>query len=143
MMSNIKMSLIAVCSLFGLGASGQGHVSLDSILTVVKERNPMLKGYRSRADAMVAYSKGAKSWMAPEVGGGLWMLPYKKVEDPRDKGQIMLSVQQKFTNPAKLRASQGYLESKAAIEQASETFGFNDIRAQAKTAYYHWRVLEK
>lgn len=103
----------------------------------------MLKSFGSRADAMNAYAKGARSWMAPEVGGGLWMLPYKKVDDPRDKGQIMLSVQQKFTNPAKLRANQGYLESKAAIEQASETYVFNELRAQAKTAYYQWIVLEK
>jgi outer membrane protein TolC len=118
-------------------------MSLDSIIAAVKERNPMLKSYSSRAEAMNAYAKGAKGWMAPEVGGGLWMLPYKKVDDPRDKGQIMLSVQQKFTNPAKLRANQGYLESKAAIEQASETYVFNELRAQAKTAYYQWMVLEK
>ncbi len=142
-MSSIRISLIAACSLVGLGANGQARVSLDSVLSMVKERNPMLKNYRSRADAMVAYSKGAKNWMAPEVGGGLWMLPYKKVEDPRDKGQIMLSVQQKFTNPAKLRANLGYLESKAAIEQASESIVFNELRAQAKTAYYQWVVLEK
>jgi outer membrane protein, heavy metal efflux system len=118
-------------------------ITLDSILAVVKERNPMLKSYSSRADAMNAYAKGAKSWMAPEVGGGLWMLPYKKVDDPRDQGQIMLTVQQKFTNPAKLRANQGYLESKAAIEQASETYVFNELRAQAKTAYYQWMILER
>ena len=103
----------------------------------------MLKSYSSRAEAMNAYAKGAKSWMAPEAGGGLWMLPYKKVTDERDRGQIMLSVQQKFTNPAKLRANQGYLESKAAIEQASETHVFNELRAQAKTTYYQWLVLEK
>ena len=119
------------------------QVTLDSILSVIKESHPMLKSYQSRAEAMNVYSQGAKSWMAPEVGGGLWMLPYKKVDDPRDKGQIMLSVQQKFTNPAKLRANQSYLESKAAIEQASETYVFNELRAQAKTAYYQWLVLEK
>ena len=118
-------------------------VSLDSIINTIKERNPMLKSYSSRADAMNAYAKGAKSWMAPEVGGGLWMLPYKRVDDPRDKGQIMLSIQQKFTNPAKLRANQGYLDSKAAIEQANETYVFNELRAQAKTTYYQWLVLEK
>ena len=143
MKSNIKTSLIAACLLFGLTANAQQRVSLDSILSVIKERNPMLKNYRSRGEAMNVYAQGAKSWMAPEVGGGLWMLPYKKVDDPRDRGQIMLSVQQKFTNPAKLRANQGYLESKAAIEQASETYVFNELRAQAKTAYYQWLVLEK
>ena len=143
MKSNIRLSLIAVIVSIGFYANGQQGVSLDSILAVVKERNPMLKSYKSRVDAMNAYAKGAKSWMAPEVGGGLWMLPYRKVEDPRDKGQVMLSVQQKFTNPAKLRASQGYLDSKAAIEQASETYVFNELRAQAKAAYFQWLVLEK
>ena len=143
MKSNIKTALIAVCISFGLTANAQQQVSLDSILSVIKERNPMLKNYRSRGEAMNAYAQGAKSWMAPEVGGGLWMLPYKKVDDPRNRGQIMLSVQQKFTNPAKLRANQGYLESKVSIEQASETYVFNELRAQAKTAYYQWLVLEK
>ena len=143
MMSNIKISLIAIALFAGVQVNGQQRVSLDSILSVVKERNPMLKSYSSRADAMSAYAQGARSWMAPEVGGGLWMLPYKKVDDPRDRGQIMLSVQQKFTNPAKLRANQGYLESKAAIEKASESYVFNELRAQAKTAYYQWLVLEK
>jgi len=119
------------------------RVSLDSILTVVKERNPMLKTYHQRAEAMTAYAQGGKSRMAPEVGGGLWMLPYRKTEDPRDQGQIMLSVQQKFTNSGKLRANQGFLESRAAIEQSSEKYIFNELRAQAKTAYYQWIVLEK
>src|SRR6478736_4056098 len=90
-------------ALFALLLSGTSSkaqtVSLDSILAVVKERNPMLKNYGQRAEAMTAYAQGGKSWMAPEVGGGLWMLPYRPTDDPRDKGQIMLSVQQKFTSP--------------------------------------------
>ena len=143
MKASIKVLLVTACALYGPASKGQQRVSLDSILTVVKERNPMLRSYSARADAMNAYARGAKSWMAPEVGGGLWMLPYKTVTDERDKGQIMLSVQQKFTNPAKLRANQGYLESKAAIEQASETYVFNELRAQTRTAYYQWLVLEK
>src|SRR5579859_1106151 len=118
-------------------------IKLDSVLAVIRERNPMLRNYQQRAEAMTAYSQGAKSWMAPEAGGGMWMLPYRKTEDPRDKGQIMFSVQQKFTNPAKLRANQGYLESKAGIERSSEKYIFNELRAQAKTAYYQWIVFEK
>src|SRR5882724_11048634 len=143
MMSNIKISLVAVALSIGFQVNGQQRVSLDSILSVVKERNPLVKSFSSRADAMNAYAKGAKSWMAPEVGGGFWMLPYKKVEDPRDKGQYMLSVQQKFTSPAKLRANQVYLESKAGIEKASEKMIFNELRAQAKATYYQWLVLER
>lgn len=138
----LSIALILISIVPALDTRAQ-VITLDSILAVVKEKNPMLKSYSSRADAMNAYAKGAKSWMAPEVGGGLWMLPYKKVDDPRDQGQIMLTVQQKFTNPAKLRANQGYLESKAAIEQASETYVFNELRAQAKTAYFQWMILER
>ncbi len=143
MKSSIKILLIVVCSATVIVADGQHRLSLDSVLSAVKERNPMLKSYGSRAAAMNAYASGAKSWMAPEVGGGLWMSPYTQVSDPRDQGQIMLSVQQKFTNPAKFKANQGLLESKAAIEQASETYVFNELRAQAKTAYYQWIVLER
>ena len=142
-MSNTKIFLLAFILFAGGTSMAQQRVSLDSILGAVRERNPMLKNYRLRVEAMNAYAKGAKSWMAPEVGGGLWMLPYKKVDDPRDRGQIMLSVQQKFTNPAKLRVNQGYLESKAAIEQASESYVFNELRAQVKSAYYQWVVLER
>ena len=154
MMSNIKLKKLSIVNcqlsiilsvplvLFVVDSPAQ-VITLDSILSVVKERNPMLKSYSLRANAMNEYAKGARSWMAPEVGGGLWMLPYSQVEDPRDKGQIMLSVQQKISNPAKLKANQGYLESKAAIEQASGTYVFNELRAQAKTAYYQWIVLEK
>src|SRR6478609_2701606 len=109
-----KFAALFVLLLTGTTSIAQ-IVSLDSILLVVKERNPMLKNYSQRAEAMTAYAQGGKSWMAPEVGGGLWMLPYKSTEDPRDQGQIMLSVQQKFTSPGKLRANQGYLESKAAV----------------------------
>ncbi|HEV8511955.1 MAG TPA: TolC family protein [Cyclobacteriaceae bacterium] len=134
--------LAALLLLTGSSSIAQ-TVSLDSILSVVKERNPMLKNYGQRAEAMTAYAQGGKSWMAPEVGGGLWMLPYKSTEDPRDKGQIMLSVQQKFTSPAKLRANQGYLESKAAVEQASEKYVYNELKALTKTTYYQWIALEK
>jgi outer membrane protein TolC len=122
---------------------GAQVLTLDSVVAAVETRNPMLKNYQARANAMTAYAEGGKNLMAPEVGGGFWMLPYKKAEDPRDKGQYMLSVQQKFTNPAKLRANQGYLESKAGIEKASEKMILNELRAQAKTTYYQWVVLEK
>ncbi|MDZ4716031.1 MAG: TolC family protein [Cytophagales bacterium] len=143
MKSRFGISCIVVLGLLGHPATGQQRLSLDSILSVVKTRNPMLKSFASRAQAMDAYAQGARSWMAPEVGGGLWMMPYQSVSDPRDQGQIMLSVQQKFTHPAKFRANQGYLDSKAAIEDANETVAFNELRAQAKMTYYQWLVLEK
>ncbi|NOS90848.1 MAG: TolC family protein [Cyclobacteriaceae bacterium] len=145
MKPNIKIIFIVGSLLLTRQAQAQQSVRLDSILQVINASNPMLKDYRYRAEAMTNFAAGAKSLMAPEVGGGPWMFPYPgtSVMDERDKGQIMLSVQQKFTNPAKLRANQSYLNSKAAIEKASETFTYNELRALAKTAFFQWMVLEK
>lgn len=145
MKSNIRIVFLVGSLLLTWQARAQHSVRLDSILQVINSSNPMLKDYRYRAEAMTNFAAGAKSQMAPEVGGGPWMFPYPgtKVMDERDKGQIMLSVQQKFTNPAKLRANQSYLSSKADIEKAGETFTYNELRALAKTAFFQWMVLEK
>lgn len=145
MKSNIKIVFLVGSVLLAQQAQAQQSVRLDSILQVINEGNPMLKDYRYRAEAMTNFATGAKSLMAPEVGGGPWMFPYPgtNVMDERDKGQIMLTVQQKFTNPAKLRANQSYLNSKAAIEKAGETYTYNELRALAKTAFFQWLVLEK
>ncbi|HNP94828.1 MAG TPA: TolC family protein [Cyclobacteriaceae bacterium] len=142
--SSIKAALVVLCWI-KLGFLQAQVISLDSVLATIRERNPMLADFRHRIYAMNEFAKGAKALMAPEVGGGPWMFPYpgSNVTEDRDKGQVMISVQQRFTNPAKLRANQAYLDSKAAIEQAGEQFTFNELRAQAKTAYYQWLVLEK
>ncbi len=118
-------------------------LSLDSALSVIEKQNPMLKAYQHRAKAMNAYVAASRSLMAPEVGGGLWMFPYQKqsYEHQSDTRQIMVSVSQTFTNPAKLKANQQYLSSRAGIEEASERVAYNQLRAQAKVAFYTWMVL--
>lgn len=146
MKSNInKPLLVLALILVGYAASAQHRLSLDSILASINTRNPMLKEYRYRAQALNEISKGAKSWMAPMVGLGTFMTPYpgQMVMDERDKGSIMIAAEQSIPNPAKLRANQQLLSSKASIEEAAGSFTFNDLRAQAKTAYYDWFVLEK
>lgn len=126
-------------------ARQQQTLTLDSVLQRVSDDNPMLQMYNYRAKAMNAYAEGAKAWMAPMVGGGVYMFPYPGAEvmDGRDKGMLMLSAEQAIPNPAKLRAKEKYLKSKAAIENAGRDVTFNQLRAQAKTAYYSWVVLEK
>ncbi|MBX2893878.1 MAG: TolC family protein [Cyclobacteriaceae bacterium] len=118
-------------------------ISLDSVLSLIKEQNPMLKTYQHRAKAMNAYVTGSKSLMAPEVGGGLWMFPYRRQDYGMmdDTRQVMVSVSQTFTNPVKLKANQQYLSSRAGIEEANERVVYNQLRAQAKGAYYTWMVL--
>ncbi|WP_242916477.1 TolC family protein [Pontibacter liquoris] len=142
------MTAILLLSLLaGVPAQAQqSHtLNLDSVLQRISTSNPMLQQYDSRAKAMDAYAEGAKSWMAPMVGGGLYMAPYPGAEmmDGGDKGSFMVTAEQDIPNPAKLRAKEKYMKSKAGIEQANKEVTFNELRAKAKTAYYNWVVLEK
>lgn len=120
-------------------------LSLDSVLSIMDRQNPMLQVYRNRAIAMNTYEAGSRSLMAPEVGGGLWMFPYTKQEYEHlaDTRQIMLSISQTFTNPAKLKARQQYMLSQARLQQAAERVTFNQLRSQAKLAYYRWYVFQQ
>jgi len=128
----------------GIQAQDQ-PLPLDSVLQAIRRNNPMLQQYGLRAKAQDAYAEGATSWMAPMVGGGVFMLPYspQNVERDERQGSYMISAEQDIPNPAKQRAKQNYMKSKAAIELAKAGVAFNDLRAQAKTAYYSWVVLEK
>lgn len=141
---NCQLSIcIIVLILLSTIVHGQ-PMSLDSILQVVEEQNPMLQTYRNRVEARQAYVAGSKGIMAPEVGGGLWMFPYQKQDaGMEDTRQIMLSVSQTFTNPAKLKANEKYFSSQASIEQSRERRAYNELRAQAKVAYYRWYVYEQ
>lgn len=140
---NCRLSIL-LFFLVSLTSSAQ-VLTLDSVLSVIEKRNPLLETYRNRAYAMDAYATGSKSQMAPEIGGGLWMFPYKKQEYDHleDTRQIMLSVQQTFVNPAKLRSKEKYFASRAAIENAGSWVVYNELKAQAKNAYYQWYILEK
>lgn len=73
------------------------------------------------------------------------MSPYPGAEvmEDRDKGSIMLSAEQDIPNPVKQRAKEKYMQSRAGIEQAAKDVTYNELRAQAKAAYYNWVVLEK
>ncbi|GAB2562532.1 TolC family protein [Spirosoma aerophilum] len=118
---------------------------LDSVLTRIDERNPLLKPYGSRAAAARAYAEGARSWMAPMVGVGTFMAPYpaQMIMDERDKGFGMVSVEQDIPNRAKQRATQVFQQSKAAVEEAGRGVTLNRLRSDAKQLYFDWLVLEK
>ncbi len=123
----------------------QQPMSLDNMLQTIQRDNPMLQQYGYRAKAMDAYAEGATGWMAPMVGAGVFMLPYPGQDVERDEreGSYMISAEQAIPNPAKQRAKQEYMNSRAAIEQAKADVLYNQLKAQAKATYYSWVVLEK
>jgi cobalt-zinc-cadmium efflux system outer membrane protein len=119
-------------------------LSLDSVLQVIDRQNPMLQEYDSRAKAMNAYTAGATSWMAPMVGVGPFWFPYPgQTVSEADRGMIMATIEQDIPNPAKLQAKRSLFASRAAVEEVGRGRAFNELRAQAKTLYYEWVVLEK
>lgn len=144
MRSNIKTLLFGFC--FGYATMSHAQViSLDSVLRIIDQRNPMLQEYDNKVKALNTYTEGAKSWMAPMVGAGTFMTPYpnQMLMDERDKGSVMFSVEQSIPNPAKLNANKNYFASRAAVEEQGRARQFNLLRAEAKTIYYQWLVAER
>jgi len=118
MKSNIKRTILLAGFCLGLFASGRAQIiSLDSVLLVVNQRNPMLQEYDSKVKALNTYTEGAKSWMAPMVGAGTFMTPYpsQMLMDERDKGSLMFSFEQSIPNPFKLNANKQYFASLASV----------------------------
>ena len=120
-------------------------MSLDSVLQRINRYNPMLQMSEQKAKAADAMARGARSLMAPMGGGGKFMAHYPggEVMSDRDRGAFMVSAEQDITHPAKRKAREAYLKSRSAIETAGRDVTFNQLRAEAKTAYYSWVVLEK
>ncbi|MDQ2658184.1 MAG: TolC family protein, partial [Bacteroidota bacterium] len=103
---NTKAYLLAAL-LLGATRCASGQVlTLDSVLALIERNNPSLKEYDNRVQALHEYAAGAKSWMAPMVGAGTFMVPYanEKNVHEADKGAWMFTVEQDIPNPAKLNA---------------------------------------
>src|SRR6516164_11718845 len=98
-----KFLVIGLASLFA-GIANAQPLSLDSILNAIKTSHPAMKMYDADIRSMDEASKGAKSWMPPEIGTGLWMTPYdpsmwkKQPDGSTGMGQYMISAQQMFPN---------------------------------------------
>lgn len=139
--------LIMICLfLFVNYAQAQVRIlPLDSVLLLVDKQNLMLQEYDHKIKALNTYSEGAKSWMAPMIGAGTFMTPYpgQMVMEDRDKGSVMVSVEQEIPNPAKLNANKKFLQSRASVEEQGRAYQYNILRAEAKQLYYQWVVAEK
>lgn len=120
-------------------------VSLDTILNRIDKNNLLLQTYALKAESYKYKAKASTAWMAPMVGIGTFMTPYpgQQVMDDRDKGSIMLQLEQDIPNPSKLNAQQRYTASKADVELAGRGVAMNTFKAQAKKLYYTWIVASQ
>ena len=130
--------IVSLC-FAALAAKAQERLSLDSILARVNA-NPSLQAYAAKISAQDAYAKGAKSLDAPTISAGQYQTPYQL--NP-NTGSFMIQAEQMFTNPAKLKAKQDYMQGLSKVTAADKNYLRNQLIAQARQYYYERVVLEK
>jgi outer membrane protein TolC len=147
---NLNVLLLSsICGLFFLGSNAQPRLSLSTILDSIEHNNPLSRMYEADIRSMDEAAKGAKSWMPPEIGAGLFMTPYNtqrwKAMDGMDEGMgsFIVSFQQMIPNQAKLNADADYMRSMSGAAKEQRQTSLNNLYAQAKKAYYEWVVIEK
>jgi outer membrane protein TolC len=97
---------------------------------------------------MDAAAKGAWSWMPPEAGTGLFMMPYnpkytRKSDMGEGMGQYTLAVQQMFPNRKRQAAEYNYMNTMSSVVKERKGAALNELIADAKKNYYEWAVIQK
>lgn len=117
-------------------------LTLDSILARIDNQNVLLQSYALKAEGYKSSAEAATAWMAPMVGVGTFMTPYpfQTIMEPRDKGQLMLRIEQDIPNTNKLKAKKEYIASQADVVNAGRAITLNGYKAQAKNLYYTWLI---
>ena len=146
-MLNNKFYIVLSCLILSFNAKAQ-TLSLDEILSNIKENNPQLKMYDADIQSMDAVAKGAKSWMPPQVSTGFFMSPYntklwKADEMGSGMGNYMIGVQQMIPNSSKLKSDFNLMNAMSSVEKENKNYTINQLKALAKTNYYQWLVLNK
>jgi outer membrane protein, heavy metal efflux system len=123
-------------------------MQLNSILDSIQQSHPSVKMYDANIQSMDAAAKGARSWMAPEISTGLWMVPYnvnlwKANNGTTGMGQYMISGQQMFPNKKYNDANEAYMKAMSAATKENKQSTLNELFAAAKKYYYEWVILIK
>lgn len=119
--------------------------TLDTILQRIDNNNLMLQSYGLKADSYKHSGDAATAWMPPMVGLGTFMTPYpnQMIMESRDKGNLMLQIEQDIPNLAKLSAKRKYITSQGNVERANRDITLNTYKAQAKRLYFNWLIASQ
>jgi len=107
-----------------------------------------MKMYDADIRSMDEASKGAKSWMPPEFGTGLWMTPYdpslwkRQANGSPGAGQYMISTEQMIPNRRSQEAERKYLGSLSEVEKEKKGATVNELYAAARRAYFRWVIAK-
>lgn len=147
-MKKLHYSLFIIILFSSIQIRAQGTMDLNAILDSVKINHPSMKMYDADIRSMDEAAKGAKSWMAPEVSTGFFMVPYsprywKPMDGQSGMGQYAIAIQQNIPNPKRLNADYKYMLAMSTIELQNKENVLNQLFAEAKKNYYAWIILEK
>jgi len=124
-------------------------LTLNVIIDSIAASHPVVKMYNNEIRSMDEAAKGAKSWMPPEFGTGLWMVPYNTKLWKRDDmggtgmGQYMIGGQQMFPSKKKQNADAEYMNAMSSVEKEKKNAALNELVNDAKQSYYEWIILKK
>jgi outer membrane protein TolC len=113
---------------------------LDSVVARITTANPGLTAFDAKAGAQNAYALGAGNQPAPQISAGQYQTPYQL--NP-NTGSFMISAEQMFTNPVKLRAKENYMKGMSAVTELDKQYLKNQLIAEARQYYFDRVVLEK
>src|SRR5438067_10322808 len=138
MMKNI---ITIFLSIVALQLKAQDTLSLQDILMHINMHSQHLQMYDAQIKSEQEAAKGAFSWTPPEVGGGLWMVPYrtkliKGENGMTGMGQYMLSAQQTLPNKKRQAAEFEYMNAMSGVTQERKEVMQNDLYAEAKKNFY-------
>ncbi len=134
------ISLAVICGSAINTVNAQSRLlTLDSVLARIGA-NPALLSYDAKISAQDAYAKGAKSLDAPKISAGQYQTPYQL---PPNNGSFMISGEQMFTNPAKLKAKEDYMKGMSGVTAEDKNYLKNQLIAQARQYYDDRVILEK
>lgn len=145
----LKNNILLLVMIFFITKVNAQALTVDSILIAIVQNHPALKMYDAEIRSMDEAANGAKSWMPPELGTGLWMVPYnpslwKKTSDGMNgMGQYMISAQQMFPNKKKWNADYAYMSNMSAIEKERKLAVLNNLVADAKKNLYEGVIIVK
>lgn len=144
-MRSIKQIIIFILLPLVSIAQRDSVMSLPEIFQEINENNLLLKSYGQRAESYQYSADAATAWMPPMVGLGTWQTPYpfQKVMDARDKGMLMIRLEQEIPNRARLNATRRYIASQANAEREARNVALNDMEAEAKRQYFNWLVASQ
>ncbi|MFZ6023098.1 MAG: TolC family protein [Bacteroidota bacterium] len=134
--------------LSGFSANAQKPAGISEILDSIQASNPTLKMYDAEVRSLDETAKGAKSWMAPELSSGFFMVPYaprywKSMNGQPGMGQYTIAAQQTIPNPKRLNADSKYMSAMSSVEKEKKDYTLNQLYADAKKNYYEWVVIKK